>query len=59
MTQSALSRIVDRLEKSGLVCRNSCSDDRRALLVSITDQGRKLHRQALRTHRRLLQENLG
>lgn len=58
MTQSALSRIVDRLEKSGLVCRNSCADDRRALMVSITDKGHLLHQQARQTHRRLLREAL-
>ncbi|SDS60530.1 MarR family winged helix-turn-helix transcriptional regulator [Microlunatus soli] len=59
MTQSALSRIVDRLEKSGLVTRNSCAEDRRALMVSITDQGHQLHQQAQQTHRRLLRETLG
>jgi DNA-binding MarR family transcriptional regulator len=59
MTQSALSRIVDRLEKAGLVARSSCQDDRRALKVAITDAGRGLHAEAARTHRRLLKESFG
>jgi DNA-binding MarR family transcriptional regulator len=59
MTQSALSRIVDRLEKAGLVTRSSCQDDRRALRVGMTDAGRDLHAEAARTHRHLLKESFG
>lgn len=58
MTQSALSRIVDRLERSGLVTRSACADDRRALLVGMTDAGRDLHARAAGTHRRLLRQSL-
>ena len=58
LTQSALSRSVDRLQKSGLVERNFCSEDRRALLVSMTPKGRKLHTDAAKIHRRLLRETL-
>lgn len=57
MTQSALSRIVDRLVKAGLVTRDSCADDRRALLVRLTDKGRALHAEAAKTHRRLLRDH--
>ncbi|QDP94942.1 MarR family transcriptional regulator [Microlunatus elymi] len=58
LTQSALSRTVDRLQKSGLVERDSCSEDRRALLVSMTDKGRTLYAQAAKTHRQLLRDAL-
>lgn len=58
MTQSALSRVVDRLEKAGLVTRNTCDDDRRALLVGLTKAGHKLHDQAAETHRDLLSDLL-
>lgn len=58
LTQSALSRVVDRLEKAGLVNRAFCQDDRRALNVALTDAGRKLHREAAKTHRRILTESL-
>ncbi|WP_427018564.1 MarR family winged helix-turn-helix transcriptional regulator [Pseudarthrobacter sp. P1] len=58
LTQSALSRIVDRLEKAGLITRSACSDDRRAIFVELTEQGRALHREAAVVHRGVLRENL-
>ncbi len=58
MTQSALSRVVDRLYKSDLVHRQTCDDDRRALMVGLTEKGRELHEQAVLTHRNLLAEHL-
>lgn len=59
MTQSALSRVVDRLYKAGLVDRMTCDDDRRALLVGLTVAGKKLHTKAVVSHRNLLAEHLG
>ena len=58
MTQSALSKIVDRLEKAGFVRRAACAEDRRSLYVELTDAGTQLHGQAAVTHRGLLEENL-
>jgi DNA-binding MarR family transcriptional regulator len=58
ITQSALSRVVDRLEKAGLVTRAFCPEDRRALTIFLTDTGRELHREAAKTHRRILSETL-
>ncbi|NUP73420.1 MAG: MarR family transcriptional regulator [Sinomonas sp.] len=58
MTQSALSKIVDRLEKAGYVRRAACADDRRSLFVELTDAGSHLHTDAAVTHRELLEENL-
>ncbi|HKU12182.1 MarR family winged helix-turn-helix transcriptional regulator [Sinomonas sp.] len=58
MTQSALSKIVDRLEKGGYVRRAACVDDRRSLFVELTDAGAKLHETAAVTHRELLAANL-
>jgi DNA-binding MarR family transcriptional regulator len=58
MTQSALSKVVDRLQKAGLVTRQSCADDRRSLMLELTDQGRALHAAAAVAHRALLHENL-
>ena len=37
MSQSALSRLVARLEQEGLVRRRSCSDDRRGINAALTD----------------------
>ncbi|MDQ0075578.1 MarR family winged helix-turn-helix transcriptional regulator [Arthrobacter oryzae] len=58
MTQSAMSKVVDRLDKAGLISRQSCEDDRRSLFLELTDAGRALHRQAAIEHRALLRENL-
>jgi DNA-binding MarR family transcriptional regulator len=59
LSQSALSRAVDRLERDGLVQRNMCPDDRRGVFVCLTDKGRGLHEQALPTHRAVLKEAWG
>ncbi|MDP5227043.1 MULTISPECIES: MarR family transcriptional regulator [Arthrobacter] len=58
MTQSALSKIVDRLEKGGYVHRSACSTDRRSLVVGLTDSGVKLHDDAAKIHRDVLQNTL-
>jgi DNA-binding HxlR family transcriptional regulator len=40
---SALSRLIGRLEKDGLVERTSCLEDRRGVWVALTRKGRDLH----------------
>src|SRR5688572_10555687 len=37
LSQSALSRVVGRLEQDGLVLRGMCQEDRRGIYVCITD----------------------
>ncbi|WP_332666057.1 MarR family winged helix-turn-helix transcriptional regulator [Aeromicrobium sp.] len=59
LSQSALSRLVSRLEKDGLVCRNTCSDDRRAQWTEITPAGRERYEAARPTHRKILREEAG
>ncbi|WP_239003743.1 MarR family winged helix-turn-helix transcriptional regulator [Nocardia panacis] len=54
LSQSALSRAVARLERDGLVERNMCSEDRRAVFVCVTERGRQVYEQALPTHRETL-----
>ncbi|MCX4096649.1 MarR family winged helix-turn-helix transcriptional regulator [Nocardia sp. alder85J] len=58
LSQSALSRAVARLERDGLVTRDMCTDDRRAIFVCVTDRGRLLHAAAAPTHRAVLGETL-
>ncbi|WP_415857286.1 MarR family winged helix-turn-helix transcriptional regulator [Sinomonas sp. G460-2] len=58
MTQSALSKIVDRLEKAGFVRRAACAEDRRSLYLELTEAGARLHGEAAVTHRELLLANL-
>ncbi|MGP3958616.1 MarR family winged helix-turn-helix transcriptional regulator [Nonomuraea sp. 3N208] len=54
LSQSALSRVVARLEKAALVSRCVCDSDRRGVFVAITDEGRARHAEALPTHRAVL-----
>jgi DNA-binding MarR family transcriptional regulator len=56
LTQSALSRLVARLEKDGLVERSMCADDRRSVFTTITPLGRDRYEQARPTQRRILRE---
>ena len=59
LSQSALSRVVGRLEDDGLVKRGLCSEDRRGIYVCITDAGRERHRAARPAHRAALADALG
>jgi DNA-binding MarR family transcriptional regulator len=54
LSQSALSRVVGRLEADGLVTRAICSDDRRGIYACITAAGRKRYDAARATHREVL-----
>jgi DNA-binding MarR family transcriptional regulator len=58
LSQSALSRVVARLEDQGLVTRSMCTEDRRGIYACLTDAGKKRHAKAYPTHRQVLQENL-
>jgi DNA-binding MarR family transcriptional regulator len=39
LTTSGITRLVDRLERSGLLRRKACPSDRRGLLAELTDAG--------------------
>jgi DNA-binding MarR family transcriptional regulator len=54
LSQSALSRLVARLEREGLVARAMCDDDRRGVRVTLTDAGRRRHAAALPDQRAVL-----
>ena len=59
LSQSALSRLVGRLEEAGLATRAMCDHDRRGIWACITDAGRTAQREAEPTHRQVLAETLG
>jgi DNA-binding MarR family transcriptional regulator len=59
LSQSALSRVVARLEQDGLVNRGMCHDDRRGIFVCATDAGRERLEEARPAHRAALAEALG
>ena len=58
LSQSALSRLVGRLEAEGFVTRAICSSDRRGIYAHITDAGRERYEAARPTHRAVLAETL-
>jgi DNA-binding MarR family transcriptional regulator len=58
LSQSALSRLVQRLEDDGYVCRNVCDHDRRGVFACVTDAGRKAQADAQPTHVSVLSETL-
>lgn len=58
LSQSALSRLIGRLEKEGLVERSVCAEDRRGVWVSLTARGRALHAEVLPLQRAALARTL-
>src|SRR5689334_16462523 len=54
LSQSALSRLIGRLEKDGLVERSVCQEDRRGVWVVLTQKGRDLHAEVLPLQRAVL-----
>jgi DNA-binding MarR family transcriptional regulator len=58
LSQSALSRVVGRLENDGLATRGLCPEDRRGVMVCVTDAGRSRYEAALPAHRAALAEAL-
>jgi len=58
LSQSALSRVIGRLEIAGLVERHMCPADRRAVNVRLTDEGLQRQAEAKPTQRRVLADRL-
>jgi DNA-binding MarR family transcriptional regulator len=52
------TRLIDRLEEAGLVERQLCPSDRRAIHVAITPEGNVKLDEALRVHMDYLEEHL-
>ncbi len=50
LTASGVTRLLDGLEKSGLVERDSCATDRRVVYAVLTDDGLEKVRAAAETH---------
>ena len=56
-SKSGFTRVVDRLEENGLVQRVRPDNDRRSILVVLTDKGRATIDQARRQHHRAIEEH--
>jgi DNA-binding MarR family transcriptional regulator len=50
LSRSGLTRLVDRMERDGLLRRTRCEDDQRGYFAEITDEGRELFARARGTH---------
>ncbi|MGW6144192.1 MarR family winged helix-turn-helix transcriptional regulator [Streptomyces sp. NPDC055144] len=58
LSQSALSRLIGRLEKDGLLERGMCPEDRRGVRVCLTQKGRALHAEVRPLQRAVLRRML-
>ena len=56
-SKSGFTRVVDRMEDAGLVRRVRPDNDRRSILVVLTDKGRTTMEQARRHHRHAIEQH--
>ncbi|QZY51111.1 MarR family winged helix-turn-helix transcriptional regulator [Leucobacter tenebrionis] len=59
LSQPALSRMIDRLVERGLLHRESDPDDRRAVRISLTEEGSRVQRETGRAHAKSVGRELG
>jgi DNA-binding MarR family transcriptional regulator len=59
LAQYNLSRLLDRLEKEGLIRREPCEDDARGQWVVITEKGRALQARTWKVYARAIQQHVG
>ena len=57
-TSGGVTRLVDRMERAGLVGRRPCPTDRRVQYVALTDAGREMLERATEVHLRGIQEHM-
>jgi DNA-binding MarR family transcriptional regulator len=56
VTTSGITRVIDRLDRDGLVCRRACPTDRRSSYAVITAAGRRRLEKVLPGHLALIEE---
>ncbi|NUR78362.1 MAG: winged helix-turn-helix transcriptional regulator [Thermoleophilia bacterium] len=56
LTASGITRLLDGLERAGLVCKETCSSDARVSYAKLTDEGAAKLREAAGTHLRGVEE---
>jgi DNA-binding MarR family transcriptional regulator len=59
LSRSGVTRLVDRMDRDGLVCREPCPTDRRALYAVLTSEGTEALQKALPVHLRGIAEHFG
>lgn len=55
LTTSGITRVIDRLERTGLVCRQACPTDRRSSFAVLTASGRARMEEVLPGHLELIE----
>ena len=58
-TSGNMTVVVKNMEKKGWLYRKGCSKDKRAFLVGLTDEGKKLFEDLLPEHRKEIEETYG
>lgn len=56
LSTSGVTRVVDRMDRDGLVCREACPSDRRSSFAVITPAGRQRLEEVLPGHLALVQQ---
>jgi DNA-binding MarR family transcriptional regulator len=59
LAQYNLSRLLDRLEREGLVAREPCDDDGRGQWAVITEKGRAAQARAWKVYAKSIQKHVG
>jgi DNA-binding MarR family transcriptional regulator len=59
LAQYNLSRLIDRLEREGLIAREPCADDARGQWVVITEKGRATQARTWKVYARAIQQHVG
>ena len=59
MTKSGVTRLIDRMESEGLVCRMGCPEDKRGSWAVLTDLGRERIAAASPTHMAAIEQHFG
>jgi DNA-binding MarR family transcriptional regulator len=59
LAQYNLSRLIDRLEKEGLIAREPCADDARGQWVVITEKGRATQARTWKVYAKAIAQHMG
>ena len=59
ISSGSMTYVIDKLEKKGLLKRNACPDDRRAIHVTLTDDGMDLMEKMMPKHQELVDYMFG
>ncbi|MGM0903559.1 MAG: MarR family winged helix-turn-helix transcriptional regulator [Bacillota bacterium] len=59
ISSGSMTYVIDKLEERGLVSRNACPDDRRAIHVLLTDQGNTVMNEIMPTYHELVSDMFG